>query len=133
MKSDEKILAELKKAAEGLYVMSESDYPLEVICWEGSVVLSQQYLRELHGNADDTPIEVKPLDGFSSFVMSEMSAKGEAEPAGESRYRRLTSVLRENLTDVKVYRVGKVNIPVYVVGRSASGNWLGLSTRVVET
>ncbi|MDQ3743999.1 MAG: nuclease A inhibitor family protein [Acidobacteriota bacterium] len=43
------------------------------------------------------------------------------------------SLLEENLTDLKAYRVGLINIPVYVVGRSASGNWLGVSTRVVET
>jgi hypothetical protein len=42
-------------------------------------------------------------------------------------------LLEENLADLKVFRVGVVNIPVYIAGRSASGNWLGVSTRVVET
>jgi hypothetical protein len=32
-----------------------------------------------------------------------------------------------------VYRIGEVNMPVYIIGKSSSGSWLGLSTRVVET
>jgi hypothetical protein len=34
---------------------------------------------------------------------------------------------------VMAYRVGTVNVAVYVVGRSPEGHWLGVSTRVVET
>ncbi len=48
------------------------------------------------------------------------------------KYRELERLLKENLADVKVYKVGEINIPVYVVGRGAE-NWIGVSTRVVET
>ena len=133
MGSDEQILAELKKATAGLYVMSESDYPFEVIRCEETVKLSPQYLRALHGEPEETLVTVESLDDFPGFVMTEVSGQGAAEPAGASRSQHLMRVLRENLTDVKVYRVGKINIPVYVVGRSAAGTWLGLRTRVVET
>lgn len=133
MGSDEQILAELKKATVGLYVMSESDYPFEVIRWEETIKLSPQYLRTLHGEPEETLVTVESLNDFAGFVMSVVSGKGDAGPASISRSQYLMRVLRENLTDVKVYRVGKVNIPVYVVGRSAAGTWLGLRTRVVET
>ena len=133
MESDEQILAKLKKATAGLYVMSESDYPFEVIRWEETVKLSPQYLRALHGKPEETLVTVMSLDDFPGFVVSEVSGKGDVEHASVSRSEHLMRVLRENLTDVKVYRVGKVNIPVYVVGRSAAGTWLGLRTRVVET
>ena len=133
MVSDEQILAELKKAAAGLYVMSESDYPFEIIRWEETVKLSPQHLRALHGEPEDTLVTVTSLDDFAGFVLSEVSGAGDARPAGLRRHQHLMSILREHLTDVKVYRVGKINIPVYIVGRSASGTWLGVRTRVVET
>ena len=31
------------------------------------------------------------------------------------------------------YRVGAIDITVYVVGRSREGNWIGVATRAVET
>jgi len=133
MKSDEQIVAEIRKAVEGLYVMSESDYPFETIRWGATVALSPQYFRELHGEPPDSPVTSESLSDFPGFVMSQLSGEGNVAPAGAARYRQLVRVLQENLTDVKVYRVGRVNIPVYVVGRSPGGNWLGLSTRVVET
>jgi len=133
MKSDEQILAELKVAAEGLYVMSESDYPFEVLRWEGTVELNPEYLRELHGEPEGTPVTVEALNDFSGFFIIDSSNKGVAGHVGESPDQRLMRVLRENLTEVRVYRVGKLNIPIYVVGKSPRGNWLGFSTRVVET
>ncbi len=134
MKSDEQILTELKLATEGLYVMSESDYPFEVIRWAGTVDLSPQYLRELHGAPEDAPVTVEAFSDMSSFsLVTSPDEGGGAWPIGGSPDQRLTRVLLQNLTDVKKYRVGAVNIPVYLVGRSPSGDWLGLSTRMVET
>jgi hypothetical protein len=42
-------------------------------------------------------------------------------------------VLEKNLDDIRVYRLGKVDIEVVVLGRDASGTWLGVRTNVVET
>jgi hypothetical protein len=42
---------------------------------------------------------------------------------GNERFRKLQAVIESNLEGVKVYKVGAINIPVYIVGRSqkASG------------
>ena len=133
MKSDEQILAELKQATEGLYVMSESDYPFAVIRWKGNIDLSPQYLRELHGAPEGAPVTVEVFHDMSGFSLFASPNEGHAWPIGESHDQRLTRVLLENLNDVRIYKLGAVNIPVYVVGRSLSGDWLGLMTRVVET
>ena len=53
--------------------------------------------------------------------------------AAARRFRHLLGVLETELADLRVYRVGEISIPVYILGRSPSGSWLGLSTRVVET
>ncbi len=49
MKSYEQLLAELEGATEGLTFMSESDYPLEVIRWEGTDEISPEFIRESAG------------------------------------------------------------------------------------
>ncbi len=65
--------------------------------------------------------------------MSEPEWKPEQERAIARRFQALLRLLKENLDDLKVYRVGTINIAVYIVGRTVTGNWVGLSTRVVET
>jgi hypothetical protein len=59
--------------------------------------------------------------------------KGGEELAAARRFQAPVRLLEANLSDLKVFRVGEVNMPVYVAGRSASGSWLGVPTRVVET
>jgi hypothetical protein len=133
MKSDEQILSELAGAAEGLLYMSESDYPLEPLRLEGSDGPTPELLRGLAGAPADAPVQALSLEQFFRAPISEPDWKGGAEIASARRFQTLVRALRENLAEVRAYKVGSVNMPVYVIGRSPGGSWLGLSTRVVET
>ena len=96
--------------------MSESDYPFETVMWDGDTEVTPPFLRGLTGESHDCPIEKTNCDVFL-----------------RGRHQNLASLLKTNLSDLKVYTVGRINMPVYIVGRSPEGNWLGLSTRVVQT
>jgi Nuclease A inhibitor-like protein len=134
MKSDEQILSELARAAEGLFYMSESDYPLEPIRLEGAEEPGPERLRELAGVGTDARVETRSLEEFFRDDHAvQMPREGMGEPLRPTSFQNVVRTLGENLTDIRVYRIGEINIPVYVLGRSGSGNWLGLSTRVVET
>jgi len=134
MKSDEEILSGLAEAAEGLLFMSEADHPLEPFRLETPEgEPSRQRLRELAGAPAGARVEVTTPEQFFAVAAGEQAWKGEAELSTARRFQRLLRVLKAELTDLRVYRVGEINIPVYVLGKSPSGNWLGLSTRVVET
>jgi len=134
MKSDEEILSELARAAEGLMMLSESDHPLEPFRLEASAAgPDQARLRELAGATADARVEVTTAEKFFAVAAGEQAWKGEAELVAARRFRRLLGLLETELSDLRVYRVGEINIPVYVLGRSPSGGWLGLSTHVVET
>lgn len=133
MKSDEEVCEEMKEAIRGLLFMSESDYPFEVVKWEGVEEVSPEYLRKVAGQDTTAPVEERTVTDFFRVAAGEQEWKGEAELALAKRYQSLVRLLEENLKGVKVYRVGKVNMGVYVIGRSEAGNWLGVYTRVVET
>ena len=51
----------------------------------------------------------------------------------ETNSPHLAKVIEENLSDVRVFKVGEVNIDVYIVGRTKQGDWVGLHTKAVET
>ncbi|HKS29891.1 MAG TPA: nuclease A inhibitor family protein [Pyrinomonadaceae bacterium] len=133
MRTDEQIIEELKKASEGLMFMSEADYPFEVVRLEGGAEPVEQRLRELSGAASDAPVESASLDELFRAAVSEPEWKKGEELATARRFQSLVRLLKENLTDARAYRIGKVNMAVFILGKSAGGNWLGLSTRVVET
>lgn len=133
MKSDEQLSEELKEATRGLLFMSESDYPFEVVRWEGVEAVSPEHLRRVAAADATATVEERTVADFFRVAAGEPEWKGALELALAKRYQTLSRVLEENLRGVKVYRVGRRNIVVYVVGRSEEGNWLGVSTRVVET
>lgn len=133
VKGDDQVLAELRQATKGLLFMSESDYPFETVRWEGLPEITPEYLRSLEGHSPDSPVEVRSVDDFFRQAAAEEAWKGEEELAAARRYQALVRLLKKSLEDVKVYRIGEINIPVYIVGRSGTDNWIGLSTRVVET
>jgi Nuclease A inhibitor-like protein len=49
------------------------------------------------------------------------------------RYRRLLEVIRQNLSDVNVFKVGQRRVSVFIVARTDEGDWAGLKTTAVET
>ncbi len=121
---DNEILAQLKEKTEGLYFLSESDYPFETLQW-GSQDITDDFLRNLPAENSQAAVEEASFEDFyQKYAVTLQQADS---------YRPAFDVLRNNLTDLRVYRVGRVNIGVYMVGKSDEGNWLGLSTRSVET
>ncbi|MCA1557837.1 MAG: nuclease A inhibitor family protein [Acidobacteria bacterium] len=133
MKQDAQLLEELEKAIAGLLFMSESDYPFSTFIWKGNVLITEEYLREQAGGATAAPVKAQSVEEFFHAAAAEPDWKSESELAMAKRYQALVRWLRENLSDFKVYRVGEIDIQVYLLGRSPEGNWIGVSTRVVET
>ena len=132
MKSDEQLVEELREATRGLLFMSESDYPFEAFEWTTAEPTSE-FLRKLAGKDSSEEVETQGAREFFRAAASEPEWKGEAELATARRFQTLLRLLETTLSDLRVYRVGSIDINVYVAGRAPSGNWLGVSTRVVET
>ena len=130
--TDRELLEALREATRGLTFMSESDYPFEVFDW-GATEPTHAFLRGLDGSDAAAPVEMRTPAQFFRAATSEPDWKGADELAVARRFQKLQRLLEANLSDLKVFRVGEVNLPVYIAGRSADGNWLGISPRVVET
>jgi hypothetical protein len=133
MSADDPLIEELREATRALLFMSESDYPLEVFRWDDVVEVTPEYLRGLAGRDASAPVETMSAGEFFRSATSEPEWKSEAELATARKFKALVQLLEEGLEELKVYRVGKINMPVYVVGRTPAGSWMGVTTRVVET
>lgn len=129
------LLATLGAAASGLLFPSESDYPLTPYRWVGTdgAEPSPAALIQAEGRKADTPVETLTVRGLFEPLFALQADATEEEKADVARYRALVDLLEAELSDLRVYRVGAVEIDVYVLGRHPSGEWLGLKTRVIET
>jgi hypothetical protein len=121
--------AAISKASAGLVYPSESDAPFDLVRWDAASgdpsPATVATLAGGKGKRKARPVEEVTADEFFAAL---------AETDDAARFRALAQVLRTHLADLKVYRVGaSPRIDIYVLGRSAAGEWLGLHTTSVET
>lgn len=126
------VLQSIEEAARGLLFPSESDFPIEPFSY-GEQEPTPAGLLEQRGLSADTPVEQAKLDDFFAGLTQSSEDASEADRASAERFRALMTVLEKNIEDARMYRLGTVNIEVIVLGRHASGAWLGVRTNVVET
>ncbi|MFI5351301.1 MAG: nuclease A inhibitor family protein [Elusimicrobiota bacterium] len=127
-------LLALRTACAGLLFPSESEFPLEVFAWkEQAGELNERTLLSLAGRPADAPVARGDVDGFFKNAVAESDWNDEAERAVARRFQNLLQVLKSSLAGVSVFRVGEIEIDVYIVGRTPGGDWAGLRTKVIET
>jgi hypothetical protein len=114
----------LQKACRGLLFPSESDAKLQTFLWKNGGALTPPQLLDLSGSPKNTPIQETTLDSLFRVVPKEE----------RSQFDNLAKVLHAQLSGTKVYKLGaEPKKQVFIVGKTADGQWAGLKTTVVET
>lgn len=127
------IVDKLKLASDRLLWSSESDYPFEVFFWSSQEPLTAETVIQQTGHTPDTPVNVMPLDELFQNATQKEDWHNDDEKQMVKRYQTLVKTLKTNLSDIQVFRLGTVEIDIYIVGKTPSGDKAGLSTKVVET
>jgi len=89
-------------------------------------------LLQLTEHPPNAPVELLTVDDFFAIAPEE-DWHDQEERETVQRFQNLVSVLKQNLSQLQVYRVGSTDIDVYIVGVARSGELAGLSTKLVET
>ncbi len=123
---DQQLVKLLTEAVEGLLYMSESDYPFSVFVWHLPEPLTLQAVLAQAKLKKSTPASVIPWEQFIEPLLNPAQKTAE-------RYQRLKALLTEHLEALQVFRLGKVEVHIYIVGKAGSGAQIGLSTKSIET
>lgn len=126
------IVEKLKEASTGLLMMSESDYPFEVVQWEGAAPATQEKILQLTGS-QNLPVEVVELDYLFRNCAFEQEWHNELQKKDVKRFQTLMQALKDNLSEISVYRIGQINIDAYIIGQTKDGDLAGVVTKLVET
>lgn len=129
----------LTEAVKDLYYISETDAPFEPFTWKPetgaeafSEVKADDVLR-LSENAPETPVREQSLADFFRFPATEQDWHTDEDKETVKRYQKLKELLESNLKNPKVFKIGEVEIKVYIVGVDEEGNLTGVKTEAVET
>ncbi|MEH2208776.1 MAG: nuclease A inhibitor family protein [Nostoc sp.] len=129
------ITEKLKQASDGLLMISESEYPFEAFLWSNQAQepMTAQKLLQLTGHPQETSVEEIELDYFFRNCTQEKEWHDEIQKQNVPKFKSLVKMLQDTFTDINIYRIGTINIDVYIVGKTPSGDLAGISTKVVET
>lgn len=116
------ILKQLQAAAKDLLFPSESEAPVEAFTWPGEGAETPEAALRANARVEGAAVERVTLAQLSRTIPKE--SRGDFKPLLD---------LLGKLKDVTVFKVGEVNVAVYVVGRAADGQYAGVRTEVVET
>lgn len=133
--SNDELLDKLKLASDGLLFMSESEYPFEVFLWQSKEkqLLNAEFVLSKLNKPSDTKVEFVDLDSFFEVATTEEDWHSPEDKEIVKKYQNLVKIIKENLSDIKVARLGEIEIDVYIIGRVPSSDLAGLCTKVIET
>lgn len=129
------LVLELERLTEGLIVMSESDFPMDVVIWQRpGGKPSARRLAALIGHPHPETASTVPVDDFFRAAAAPLRGSDDAEArATIRRLERIASFLKRHLPDARVFRFGRSTMRAYVIGTTPSGDWLGIATTLIET
>lgn len=125
------VIETLTQASQGLLMPSESEYPFEIFTWK-NVELTAEKILELTNYPPETLIEEVELDYFFRNVATEKDWHDKIQKENVAKFQNLVQVIKDNLAEIRVYRIGTIEVNVYIVGKTNDGV-AGLATKVIET
>ncbi len=121
-------------ATERLLFTSESDAPLTWFAPSGlRTVPTGAALLGLLGLPATTRVEQITLDRLMRNAVVADEGAGLEDQHRAARFRQLVQAVNRELTGVTVYRVGEVQVRIFIVGRTRCGTVAGLETLAIET
>jgi len=125
----------LTEQVQGLFYPSESDEKIKIIDWQADNIapFDLNLFRKYIGVSPSEKVDVFPWELFFHPVLEEAEWWTDFEKERASQFSKLKEMVVANLSDLSFFRVGRVEVEVYLLGRDKEGKWKGLKTLVIET
>lgn len=127
------ITQQIKTAVSKLYYMSETDAEVVPFVGKAAKAVTIDEIRNQTQTALDKPIEEKDFTEFFSRLTTMQDWFGDEEKASAKRFTDLKNLLEANLMDLAVFKIGRIQVDIYVVGLDKGNKLMGIQTKAVET
>jgi len=123
----------LARLLNGLIYVSETDAEIVPFTGEKATEVTSDEIRHQSGTPADVAIETVDAGPFFERLTQIKDWFGDAEKKRAGRFANLQDELAANLNDLKVLRIGKIRVDIYIVGIDKDGRLAGVRTKAVET
>ena len=127
------LLKEIKRASKDLYYISEIDAEIRAFDGGKSGEISSEIILQRTKSSKEAKVEERDFDEFFERLTKIQDWFEEEETEKANRFAYLRNLLKNNLRDLKVYKVGEIQIRIYVAGLDAEDDLFGIQTEAVET
>jgi hypothetical protein len=124
---------EIRKASEGLWYISETDAEIQPFVGKKAENVTKEELLKQIGKESDTPVEEREFSELFERLTKIQDWFGEEEKIAADKFASLKELLEGNLRDLRVFKVGRIELDIYVVGINSEGILMGIKTKAVET
>ena len=124
---------QIKKAARDLYYISETDAEISPFVGEKAECVTREAVLKQVCAERDTPIEERDFEEFFARLTAHQDWFGDEEIETAGKFSKLKELLETNLREIKVFKLGKIQIDIYVVGLDSENRLMGIKTEAVET
>ncbi len=127
------ILSKISRASDGLVYISETEAPIKIfLCeQESNETIEKTLLR--HTQTTDVQIEAISFDSFFERLTTDKDRHNAKEKERVKKFCALRQTLMDNLSELKVFKIGRVRKEIFVVGRDKDDRLVGVRTESVET
>lgn len=123
---------QITESVAGLTYMSETDAELVAFAGQKADVVSVENLL-LQIGRKDCKVEEKGFYEFFEPLIKIQKWFGEEERKMTEKFVALKELLQQNLIGKKVFKIGKIEIDIFVVGLDKDNVLRGIQTKAVET
>ena len=131
--SEKEFIEKIKEITEGLYYMSESDAEIHPFMGNKVEMITDEELLKENKSPDETPIEKKEFNDFFTYLTEFQDWFGDEERNTARKFGELKELLENNLKRLQVYKIGRIELDVYVVGLNCESKIAGVKTKAIET
>lgn len=132
-KPEDSLIKKLGKASEGLYYISETDAEIFPFSGKKAEAVSREEILNQTQNSPETNVEERDFAEFFVRLTKIQDWFGEEETANARKFAELKDLLELNLRDLKVFKIGLIELDVYAVGLDRENTLKGIKTKAVET
>lgn len=127
------LAAEIKGLVSGLYYLSETDSEIFLFAGGKAEAVTREIILSQTKSANDLPVEEREFEEFFSRLTKIEDWFGDEEKETAEKFMALKELLKKKLKKLKVFKIGSIELDIYVVGLDSEGFLTGINTKAVET
>lgn len=123
----------IEKACRGLVYISETDSEVEPFRGAKTDGTGPEEFRRSAEIGAEPEIESGDVEDLIERLSQERDWHSKRDEQNANGFKELFSILKKELKDLRLYRVGRIQVEIYVVGIDRKGRMRGVKMRAVET